>query len=532
MMVENPDLAVRLARLLEQHQSLVDVGQDIGECIPPLSAGLETTDYLDIMDRSFDISARQDLNEQQAEEVVVEIEGDDTLVFRFQGLTAVSNNLVSSSMSSSSSGNWSPSAQKIGSSSAPANLEASRTSVTRGPVKSKQDIAIESANKEVESHDSSSVVNGKDNWLFLTVPSELVAGAKAVMYFNKAQSEVLRHRPNVQLHAKFNHWELDMGISDRVDMEASGVRKEGADFVKAEFVVPKEAFEINFIFSDQGEVYDNNEMNNYCLPVTGEMTQEKWIDSAPERAEAEFLKRQEEERIMAEKAEKERERLALEEDARKSQDIINSIKSDYSFMTENAVTSLVRDSGEKVITSEQKTVRGSTQIRILYNRKATNLSGLQIDDQDAPIMLKLGHNGWQNVVDLPMKRVKSSSKQTIAQEEWWEVSIKVPLDAVCLNMVTYWNESFDNNNEHDYCISVDRGDDIALWADSILKPLEKAVTAARREEEKRAKELVAQKVRERQAIRVCDFLCCALVNESLVGLNAGVANNAGKNRAG
>ena len=508
MMRENPELAVRLASLLEEHQSLVGIGQDLGEYIPSLSPDVGTSYHLETTDGSFDSSTGQVLAEEPAEDVVVEMEGNDTLVFRFQSVTAVSNNLVSSSMSSSSSsGNWGPSAQNIGSSSAPAKLEALSTFVSKGAVKSKQDIAIESANKEVESHDSASVVEGKDEWLFLTVPSELVAGAKAVMYFNKAQSEVLRHRPNVQLHAKFNHWELDMGSSDRIDMQTSGVRKEGADFVKAEFVVPKEAFEINFIFSDQGEVYDNNDMNNYCLPVTGEMTQENWIDTAPERAEAEFLKRQEEERIMAEKAEKERERLALEDDARKAQDIINDIKSRYSSMTENAVTSLVRDSGEKVIVSEQKTIRGSTQIRILYNRKATNLSGLQIDDQDTPITLRLGHNGWQNVTDVPMKRAKSSPKQTLdSQEEWWEASIKVPLDAVCLNMVAYWNETFDNNNEHDYLISVDRGDDVALWADSILKPLEKAVTAARREEENMAKELMAQKVRERQAIRVCIFV--------------------------
>ncbi len=45
-----------------------------------------------------------------------------------------------------------------------------------------------------------------------------MAGAWCVVYFNRAQSEVLRSRPRVQLHPKYNNWELEGEGGDRVEM--------------------------------------------------------------------------------------------------------------------------------------------------------------------------------------------------------------------------------------------------------------------------------------------------------------------------
>lgn len=487
---ENPEIKSQVSQLLEEHAALARLAQAAGEYIPSfieddLAVDLETE--ANVSDAAF-----------QDQDVLFEIEGDETLVFKFQSASAVSNNLVSSSMASSS-GKWS-----YGSA---ATTTGSGMSVPGSPVASKnksaKELAIDACNKAVDEHVPSETVKGKEDWLFITVPSKLVAGGKAMLYFNKEQSQALQQQQNVELYAKFNNWELDMDTSDRIDMQPLGSLVPGTNFYNAELTVPTDAYEMNFIFSNKDGVYDNNESQNYSLPVNGEMTQKKWIDTAPERAEAEFLKRKEQERIAAERAEKEREVAALEQDSRKAQDMVTFIKTEYDSLTRNASASFRSDSGDQVIVSEQKTTRGAEHVKILYNKSATCLAG--VDTETNPITLRVGHNGWQNPVDLQLKPVKAKqSKQAFSETgEWWEASIKVPLDALALNMVFFSGDIFDNNNQNDYSIFVDRGKDVAEWADSILQPLKKKVTDARRQKEKEDKELQEKKMIERQAIRVC-----------------------------
>lgn len=184
------------------------------------------------------------------------------------------------------------------------------------------------ATEEARSHEPAAFLSGREHWLYATVPATPVAGAQCVVYFNRAQSDPLKDRPRMQLHAKFNNWELaPEGTEDRVDMEpAVGVLKGvggfavhccrrpqqnthfklyvgrhfclvshcsssighalavGTDFWAAEITIPTEAYEINFIVGDGEGVYDNNATQNYVVPVEGPMTQELWIDTAPERA--------------------------------------------------------------------------------------------------------------------------------------------------------------------------------------------------------------------------------------------------------
>lgn len=486
----NPEIKSQVSQLLEEHAALARLAQAAGEYIPSFIEDDLTVDLETEANASDAAFLDQD--------VLFEIEGDETLVFKFQNASVVSNNLVSSSMASSSD-KWS-----YGSA---ATTTGSGMLVPASPVASKnksaKELAIGVCNEAVDNHVPSDIVKGKEDWLYITVPSKLVAGGKAMLYFNKEQSQVLQHQQSVELYTKFNNWELDMGTSDRIDMQPLGSLGPGTNFYKAELTIPTDAYEMNFIFSNKDGLYDNNESQNYSLPIDGEMTQKKWIDTAPERAEAEFLKRKEQERIAAEKAEKEREVAALEQDAQKAQDMVTSIKTEYDTLTQNASTSFRSDSGEQVIVSEQKTTRGAEHVKILYNKSATCLA--EVDTKLNPIMLRVGHNGWQNPVDLQLKAVKAKqSKQADSETgEWWEASIKVPLDALALNMVFFSGDIFDNNNQNDYSIFVDRGKDVAEWADSILQPLRKKVTDARRQKEKEDKELQEKKMIERQAIRVC-----------------------------
>lgn len=515
LIAEHSDLKSQLAQHLEEHAALTHVGREIGEHIPSI------TD--EDQKKPVEVEAESmDTTEQGAtstfldrQDVVMEVEGDETLVFKFHDTPVVSNNVMSSSMSSSSD-RWT---SAPGDASAKSGSTTSLSSAAPAPVeKSAQELAIEAANKEVEHHTPSTVAQGKEDWLFMTVPSMPVAGAKVVLYFNREQSQPLQHRPRVELYFKFNNWELDMDGSDRIDMDSVGALAPGTNFFKAELVIPQDAYEMNFIFSDKEETYDNNESKNYSFPVKGDMTKAMWIDTAPERAEAEFLKRKELERLAAEKAEEERERAALERDVQKAQDIVNHLKYNHEELRKNAAMSFNSDSGAEILVAQQKTTRASEQIKIMYNKNASCLAS--IDAASSPIKIRVGHNGWQSPVDVPMKLAKAKpGKQNVSDtEEWWEAVVKVPLDALALNLVVFCDETFDNNQGNDYCLFVDRGKDIATWADSILQPLKKIVTDARRQEEERLKEFEQKKAEERQAVRVRVYVYVKMLSKIIAKL--------------
>ena len=202
----------------------------------------------------------------------------------------MSNNSASKKLSSSGGGYVSGQNPKTSASTTDrsSSVKSKKTPRAKKEGANTEDKRVEKANKEVDTHSASEVLWGKEDWLFASVPSSLVAGGKAVLYFNKTQSSILRDRPHIQLHAKFNNWELDSGATDRVDMTQVDVQIDGASYLKAELKIPSDAYEMNFIFSDKEELYDNNNMENYVLPIEGSMTHQKWIDTAPERAAEEY----------------------------------------------------------------------------------------------------------------------------------------------------------------------------------------------------------------------------------------------------
>ena len=504
LIAADAELEGRLARYLEAHDALVAESSSIERVPGIFQSTEEIVDEIvdEVVDEVVEVvhtvqaAAVEDVKEEIAPlapavigieghpDVVFSKEDDDTLVFRF----GVSNQVAATAMAASFSSSSSSPSSSPSSSSTPRSTPTASTPPPPPPPPrpSKQEIAVEMANKLVVSTTVAEAVEGKEDWLFLTVPATPVAGAKATLYYNKAQSSTLGQRPNLELYAKFNNWELGAdGKELRADMESAGV----AEFVKVDFVVPKDAYEMNFIFSDKEGTFDNNETQNYALPVDGDMTAAKWVDQAPERAEAEYLRAKEQRRLEAERAEKERESNALAEDARKAQDTVNFIKAEYQNMQAGA--------GEyDFLIAKQTSTQKTQQVKVSYNKAATSLAGIESKD----VVLRVGYNGWQGVVDVSFKQTAAAAKKT---GDWFEATFKLPLEAVTLNMVTFCGDVYDNNNGQDYCVAVDRGTptQVAAWADGIVKPLTEAITADRHAEEAEARRVAAEKGLAEQAVR-------------------------------
>lgn len=502
MIAADGDLEMRLARFLEAHEHLVAEVSSI-EAIPRIfeaSEAFEPTADVETAVETVGEVATSPLGQvmERHPDVVFKREDDDTLVFTFGVSNQVAATAMAASFPSSSSSSRSPAsptdkvpsgAMSSGSPGA-SPTGANRAAASTPKPKSKQEIAIELSDKLVASTLAAEAVKDKEDWLFLTVPATLVAGGKATLYYNKAASAVLSQASNVELYAKFNNWELGAGDEElRIDMSSSGV----ADFFKADFVVPKDAYELNFIFNDKEGTFDNNDMQNYALPIEGEMTAERWIDLAPERAEAEYLRAKEQRRVEAERAEKEREASALEMDGHKARDKVEYIKAEHQNLQAGAGT-------YDALVAKATTSRGVQKMKISYNKAITVLAGAENEPEGPGVVLRVGHNGWQDVVDVPLKNTATASKKA---GDWLEAIVDVPLDAVSLNMVVYSGDVFDNNQSQDYCIAVDRGDaaKVAAWADTLVEPLTKVITDARHAEEARQREIDAKKALAEQAVR-------------------------------
>lgn len=363
--------------------------------------------------------------------------------------------------------------------------------------------ARSTAQSEATSHSPAEVTAGKEGWLYFSVPEKPVAGADCVVYLNKAQSEILRHSPQLQLHPKYNAWELDSPLGDRIPMQpaANTPRSDGTDFWSVKFEIPNDAFELNFVVSDSNNNYDNNSGNNFLIPVTGPMTQDSWIDAAAERAEAAYLALREADRKEQERLAAEREAAAQQQDADLAKQAVQQMKDSYQGWQQGAVTdasplwnTVIGGTAGK--SSSSSVVSPGTTIKLLYNKAAGCLAGIPIPD-DQQLVLKIGFNSWQSPQDIVMKHSSSSSAK---DGEWWEASYTVPQDACVLNFVLNYYEHYDNNNSNDHKIPVSLPAGVSspsAWAES----MESKILARIRAERKAREEEQARKEARRLAVR-------------------------------
>ncbi|KAI7836090.1 hypothetical protein COHA_010018 [Chlorella ohadii] len=350
------------------------------------------------------------------------------------------------------------------------------------------------AAKEVEEHSPSAIAKGRESWLYFSVPEKPVAGAPVVIYFNRSQSEPLQHANRLQLHPKYNCWEVAAEEGDRVDMNHEGRinRAEGVDYYRTQLVVPKDAYELNFVFSNGDGLYDNNGTQNYVLPVAGPMTRDLWLDTAPERAEAAWQAKKAEEARLKVEAAAAALRAKEDEDRRKAADAVAEIKAQYENWREGAGTSL--EGRWKMVPVK---AQAGASVILQYNRLGGPIKGFDIPLEQA-LTLRVGHNAWKGARDIQLKRVPTVK----ADEEWWEALVPIPSDAAVLNFVVNYFEHFDNNDRKDFKALVElppKFKTVEAWADSLYDELLEAITKKRKEEEAAAAELERQRREKRLA---------------------------------
>ncbi|KAL3519462.1 hypothetical protein ACH5RR_017611 [Cinchona calisaya] len=273
---------------------------------------------------------------------------------------------------------------------------------------------------------------------------ELVKPDQDIEVFLNRSLSTLNNEPDVLIMGAFNDWRWKSFTLKLNKTNLNG------DWWACQFHVPKEAYQIGFVFYNGNDVYDNNDKKDFCITVQGGMTVHEFEDFLLEekRKELEKIakeeaerKRQEEEqkRIEAEKAAREADIAQAREEAARRREMLKE-------WIKKAVKSV-----DDVWHIEPSDFKGGDKVRLFYNKS----SGPLIHAKE--IWLHGGHNKWKNGLHIVSKLVNSERKDG----DWWYAEIVVPDGALVLDWVfadgpPEQARVYDNNGRRDFHAIVPR----------------------------------------------------------------------------
>ncbi|XP_020584650.1 LOW QUALITY PROTEIN: starch synthase 3, chloroplastic/amyloplastic [Phalaenopsis equestris] len=316
---------------------------------------------------------------------------------------------------------------------------------------------------------------------FFVFPKVIKADQMIEVFFNRALS-LLANEPDVFISGAFNNWRWKNFTEKMRRSDLNG------DWWSCQIYVPKEAYKMDFVFFNGGNVYENNNLNDFSKPVEGEMDEYAFEDLLLEE------QRRGLEKIAAEQAEKER---VVEEQRRREveRDVMDTIRTQAKFEVKK-----MQEACQRVMTSAVESVdglwhiehslfKGKNVIRLFYNRKSRAL------EHSSNIWIHGGYNNWIEGLSI-IERLNKSEKY----DGWWYVDVVLPDGALILDWVfadgpPQQAKVYDNNSYQDFHAVIPKGlsEKEIFWLeeeDRIFKKLW---------EERRLKEEAARKKAEKTA---------------------------------
>ncbi|KAK3188383.1 hypothetical protein Dsin_027944 [Dipteronia sinensis] len=248
----------------------------------------------------------------------------------------------------------------------------------------------------------------------------------------------LSNEPDLLVLGAFNDWRWK---SFTVRLNKTHLK---GDWWSCHLHVPKEAYKMDFVFFNGQDVYDNNNMKDFCITVEGGMDlfafedfllEEKRLEQeklAREQAERE---RQEEERrrIEAEKAASEADRTQAKMETEKKREMLQRLMKTAARSVDN------------VWYIEPKEFKGEDLIRIYYNKSSGPLAHAK------ELWIHGGHNNWKDGLSIVSKL--DISERT--DGDWWYAEVVVPDRAFVLDWVFADGPPqkaivYDNNHRQDF----------------------------------------------------------------------------------
>ncbi|KAL3627483.1 Soluble starch synthase 3, chloroplastic/amyloplastic [Castilleja foliolosa] len=272
------------------------------------------------------------------------------------------------------------------------------------------------------------------------------------IYFNRSFS-TLKNELDVIIMGAYNDWRWKSFTLNLTKTHLNG------DWWSCRVHVPKEAYKIDFVFSNGKDVYDNNDKKDFCIAVEGGMDvfgfesfllEEKWREQeefARQKAERE-RRAEEERRVEAERLAIEHDRRQAKEEAAKRRGLVQELMKRTVMSVElmkKAVTSVDGVLVDNVWYIDPSEFEGNDVVRLYYDPSSGPLS------QVKEIWIHGGHNGWKDGLSIVSKLIKSKKKLG----NWWYADVVVPDQALVLDWVFADGPPqqaivYDNNQRQDF----------------------------------------------------------------------------------
>ncbi|KAM7264050.1 hypothetical protein ACFE04_001733 [Oxalis oulophora] len=323
--------------------------------------------------------------------------------------------------------------------------------------------------------------SSKGNKMFF-YPSTVKPDGDIEIFFNRRLS-TLKKEHDVLMMGAFNDWRWK---SFTITLNKSHLN---GDWWSCQLHVPKEAFNINFVFYNGKTIYDNNDGKDFFISVEGGMDLVEFENFVLEE------KRKEQERLAKEQAERERyeeeqrkieaDKKASEADRAQAKLEIESRKELLQQMVKFAVRSV-----DNVWHFEPKEFNGEDLVKLYYKKSSGALS------QAKEIWMHGGYNNWKDGLSYAIKLLPSDR----TDGDWWYANVVVPEQALVLDWVFADGPPqsavvYDNNNLQDFHALVPLSiPDEQYWVEEELRMYQKL------QDERKSREAAIRAKAEKTAI--------------------------------
>lgn len=252
-------------------------------------------------------------------------------------------------------------------------------------------------------------------------PQVVKADQDIEVFLNRSLS-TLNSESEVMIMGAFNDWRWEC-----FTIKLNKTNLQG-DWWSCRVHIPKEAYKMDFVFFNGGNVYDNNGQNDFCIPVDSGMDILAFEDFLLEE------KRRELEKLAKEQAERERqaeeqrrleaEKAGREADRAQARAETEGLREMLQHLMKKAVVSV-----DDVWFIEPHKFKGDDLVRLYYNRSSGPLAHAN------HIWIHGGYNNWKDGLSIVGSLIKDEKKEG----DWWYVEgMHGYISYHLLKLFTYW----------------------------------------------------------------------------------------------
>eukprot|EP00268_Persea_americana_P031536 TRINITY_DN3074_c0_g1_i1.p1 TRINITY_DN3074_c0_g1~~TRINITY_DN3074_c0_g1_i1.p1 ORF type:complete len:1376 (-),score=335.20 TRINITY_DN3074_c0_g1_i1:219-4346(-) len=276
---------------------------------------------------------------------------------------------------------------------------------------------------------------------FFVYPKVVTPDQVIEVFMNKSISGLM-NEVDVLIMGAFNDWRWKSFNKKLHKTDLKG------DWWSCEVYIPKEAYKMDFVFFNGGDVYENNDSKDFSVPVQNGMDVYAFEDFLLEEKRRELEKlaaeQAERERKVEEQRQKEAEKAASEADRAQAKIEVERRRQIFQELMKKAVSSV-----HNVWHIKPSEFKAEDLVRLSYNRSSGPLA------HSKEVWIHGGHNNWKDGLSI-IGRLEHSVEEV---GDWWHIDVVVPDQALILDWVFADGppgsaQVYDNNNRQDFHTTV------------------------------------------------------------------------------